>query len=537
MTIHTHTLTRRQYCDVELLLNGGFYPLTGFLSEENYYSVLYHHRLIDQSLWPMPIVLDVSENAAEKISQGDCLILCDEEGIMIASLHVTDIWKPDKKHEAELLFQTQNQKHPGVSYLFHQMGDIYLGGPLTLINQPQHFNFLELRHTPETLKNHFYQHKIERIVGFQTRNPMHRAHYELTKRAASLVDAFILIHPSVGETKPGDIDPDTRIKCYQQMMSYYQKNTAMLSLLPLAMRMAGPREALWHALIRQNYGCTHFIIGRDHASPGIEFYGDDAAKTLTQKFCDELSIKLLYFDEMCYVKNRNAYLFQSEINTDDRVEKISGTALKCLLEQQQKIPDWLFFPDIVAILQKKYRSKSQAGFTLFLTGLSGSGKSTLAKALHHKLTELTERTISILDGDIFRNAFSPTLGFQKTDRNENIKRIGIIASEITKHHGIAICALIAPYHEAREWVRNRVMAYGGYLEVYVATPLSICEARDPKGLYQKARKKEITNFTGIDDPYEKPMNPELIIDTSILSVEKSVTIIIGKLRELCYLKC
>ena len=537
--MYFHTLTRRQFCDLTLILNGGFYPLTGFLSQADYECVLSSCRLKNNIIWPIPIILDVNESIADNLLVNQSIFLRDQENNLIATMIITDIWKPNQLQEAETIYGTQSNLHPGVCYLLNHTESIYIGGPVTLIQFPLHIPFYALQHSPAFLKDLFLKNKIERVVGFQTRNPMHRAHVELTKRVAAMIDAHILLHPTVGETKPGDVDCVTRVKCYQQIMKYYKPHAATLSVIPLSMRMAGPREALWHALIRKNYGCTHFIIGRDHAEPSDgndkNFYSPYAAQDFTNQFSDEINIKISCCEVMHYVKSKNCYLFSSEIekNTDD-IEMISGRALKNLLHARAEIPLWFSYPEVITILQKIYLPKNKQGLTLFFTGLPGSGKSTLAHAMMDQLQAVTDRTLSLLDGDIFRQISDNRLGFSKRDRDENVKRIGLMATEITKHQGIVICALIAPYAATRQWVRNHVTAYGGFIEIYVSTPIDVCEARDPKGHYAKARLNELKNFTGIDDPYDVPTHPELIIDTSSQSLQNCVQTLMHAIAQMGY---
>ena len=545
-TKQSYTLTPRQLCDLELILNAGFQPLDGFLTQKDYINVLDKCRLANNSIWPMPITLDVNDKLAKSLLINTKLALRDEEGLVIANMIVTDIWQPDKKFEAEKVFGTTDIAHPAVNYLFNFSGDYYLGGPVELVNMPRHYDFTEYRRSPADTKKYFAQNNLKQVVGFQTRNPMHRAHQELTLRAARKINGHVLIHPVVGITKPGDIDHFTRVKCYKKLLGHYPANMASLSLLPLAMRMGGPREALWHALIRRNYGCTHFIIGRDHAGPdkdsnGNDFYSPYEAQDFVAQYAGEIGIEIIPFEEMLFVKNKKDYLTQSEIDADlsiniNDIAKISGTEFRRRIQTGEKIPHWFSYPEIINEIRKTHPAKHLRGLTIFFTGLSGAGKSTLANALLVKLMELTDRSVTLLDGDIVRNRLlSNKLGFSKEDRDINIKRIGFVAAEITKHRGIAICAPIAPYEEARQMVRQMVNANGGFIEVYVSTPLNTCEQRDPKGLYKKVRAGEIKNFTGVDDPYEPPSNPELSINTTGREVRECVTQIVEALENQGYL--
>ncbi len=538
--MHKYTLSDRHLCDIELLLNGGFAPLTGFMNQADYDAVVTSMRLTDGSVWPMPINLDVTSSVAESWSVGDVVLLQDKESLPIAELTIESLWEPDKTLECQYVFGSTDTAHPGVNYVLNYAGSVYVGGSLKQINLPKHYDFNHLRATPSAIKQYLTDNKITKLVGFQTRNPMHRAHQELTLRAAQSVGASVLIHPVVGMTKPGDIDYVTRVRCYQKLLQYYPEGQAMLSLLPLAMRMAGPREALWHALIRKNYGCTHFIVGRDHAGPGKDsqgndFYGPYDAQELVKTYESEVGIEMVPFQEMVFVEETQQYSPVSDLTEDQTPLRISGTEFRHRLRTDQSIPSWFSYPEIIEELRQSYPAKDKQGFTLFFTGLSGSGKSTIANALLIRLRELTHRTITLLDGDIVRTHLSSELGFSKEHRDLNIQRIGYVASEITKHRGIAICAPIAPYASTRARVKELVQPSGGFIEIHVSTSLAICEARDPKGLYKKARAGEIKQFTGIDDPYEKPENADLVLDTEKLTVEDSVNTIMQFLANSGYL--
>lgn len=534
-------LTPRQRCDLEMLLIGAFDPLKGFISQADYESVLSDMRLADGTLWPTPITLDVTDQFANDVSLGNQIGLYNTDNTLLATMTITDKWQPDKKREALGFLGTTDITHPSVNYLFNKTGNWYLGGPVKLVNFPAHYDFLEIRHTPESLKNFFQQLGWEKIVAFQTRNPMHRAHMELTLRAAKQINGNLLIHPVVGLTKPGDVDYLARVRCYRKLLQYYPANTATLSLLPLAMRMAGPKEALWHAIIRKNYGCTHFIVGRDHAGPGKDasgkpFYHPYAAQELTQQHQDEIGIQILPFQEMIYVKERQKYVAINEVKENETAMSISGTEFRDALLNDKTIPEWFSYPEVVNILRKMYPPLHRKGLTVFFTGLSGAGKTTIASALQAKLVSEIEKNVSILDGDEIRPILSKGLGFSREDRNTNVERIGFVASEITKAGGIALCAVIAPYREARQKNRDLISQYGGYVEVYVATPIDECEKRDTKGFYKKARQGEMKGFTGVDDPYEIPENADIVIDTSTTSLKDAVEIVFGYLQRNGYIK-
>jgi len=523
-------VTGRQLCDLELILNGGFSPLEGFMGRESYERVLDDMRLSDGTLWPMPITLDVPAELAGTLSAGDTLALRDPEGVMVAALHVEDVWTPDREREAEAVFGSSTgaalEEHPAVRYLMERAHPVYVGGRVEGLQHPVHYDFRMLRLTPAETRTRFARLGWRKVVAFQTRNPMHRAHQELTLRAAKEVGASLLIHPVVGMTKPGDVDHYTRVRCYQALLPTYPKNTAMLSLLPLAMRMGGPREALWHAIIRKNYGCTHLIVGRDHAGPGSDragtpFYGPYDAQELLQEQQDELGIRMVPFKLMVYAPEHGTYYPADEVPDGVETVNISGTEQRRRLQLGIELPSWFTFPDVEKELRKSSPPRHRQGFTVFFTGLSGAGKSTIANALMVKLLEMGGRPVTLLDGDIVRRHLSSELGFSKEHRDINIRRIGFVASEITKNGGIAICAPIAPYDAVRQEVRAMIQPLGGYVLVHVSTPLEVCEQRDRKGLYAKARAGIIKGFTGISDPYEEPTDAELVIDTTGISPEEA----------------
>jgi len=523
------TLSDRQVCDLELILNGAFSPIKGFMNKQDYDSVLKNMRLENGELWPMPINLDLNKKTIEayNIKTKSKLSLRDKEGFLIAIITVNDIWKVDKSNEANCIYSSNDKNHPGVNYLYNKINDYYIGGSLEQVQLPHHYDYQLLRHTPKELKEQFKKSGWKKIVAFQTRNPMHKAHKEIAFNAAIENNANLLIHPVVGPTKPGDVDHYTRVRCYQKILKYFPEGTTSLSLLPLAMRMAGPREALWHAIIRKNYGCTHIIIGRDHAGPGNDkngspYYGAYDAQNLLIKHEDEIGIKMVPFKMMVYVEDDDQYMQIDTVPENKKSLNISGTELRRKLENGKKIPSWFSYPDIVNELQKVYPIKEKQGFTLFFSGLSGSGKSTIANGVRIKLLEHGKRRVTLLDGDIVRTHLSSELGFSKEHREINVKRIGYVASEITKNGGIALCAPIAPFSESRKTNRKLINQYGNYIQIYVSTPLEECEKRDVKGLYAKARAGELKGFTGIDDPYEAPENCELVIDTTNITPEEAV---------------
>lgn len=495
----------RQLCDLELLLNGGFSPLEGFLTRADYESTCASMRLANGILWPIPVTLDIPEALARTIAPGTELALRDPEGVLLAALHVEEVWKPDRLAEAQAVYGTTNPEHPGVGHLLNETNPWYVGGRIEGIALPTHYDFIPLRLTPVELRAEFQRLGWRRTVAFQTRNPLHRAHQEATLRAALEAEAHLLLHPVVGMTKAGDVDHYTRVRCYQAILNRYPPHTVKLALLPLAMRMAGPREALWHAIIRKNYGCSHFIVGGDHAGPGNDssgrpFYDPHAAYKLLRRYEEEIGVKMI---------------------PGTRPLAMSETELRRRLALGRELPSWFTFPEVAQELQRRYPPRHRQGFCVFFTGLSGSGKSTLARILQVKLLEHGGRSVTLLDGDLVRKHLSSELGFSKEHRDINIRRIGFVASEIVKNGGIALCAPIAPYDRVRKEVRALIEPWGGFVLVYLSTPLHVCEERDRKGLYVKARAGLIPSFTGISDPYESPADADVVIDTGNMNPEES----------------
>ena len=534
------TLNDRQICDLELMLNGGFEPLNGFLGKRDFESVINDLRLENGALWPIPITLDVSSEFAELLSNGDSITLKDKEGFSLAIMEISDIWEPDRAKEATLVFGTNDDKHPGVNHLLNESNPIYIGGNLKCIDLPHHYDYKNLRHSPKALKKKFQEMGWNKIVAFQTRNPLHRAHVEMTLKAIKELDANLLIHPVVGMTKPGDVDHYTRVRCYNHVLDRYPDNSAILSLLPLAMRMGGPREALLHAIIRKNYGCTHLIVGRDHAGPGNDkngkpFYGPYDAQNIIEKYKDEIGIQMVPFKFLVYLPDQDSYKPIDEVPDGVNYKTISGSELRKHLDEGTNIPEWFTYKEVAKELQRSNPPKEKRGFTIFFTGLSGSGKSTLANGLMVKLLENGNRPVTLLDGDIVRTHLSSELGFSKEHRSLNVRRIGFVASEITKNKGIAICAPIAPYKKDRRSNRDLISKLGGYIEIHVSTSIEKCEERDAKGLYKLAREGVIKEFTGISDPYEAPENAEIVIDSSGIKPEKLVDKIYNQIHKLGYI--
>ena len=534
------SLSERQLSDLELMMNGAFSPLQGFMTQTDYEAVLDRMRLHDGTLWPMPVCLDLSEVETSMLEPGQSVALRDPEGFMLGVMHIDEIWPIDKNREAQAIYGTKDTVHPGVDYLFHHMGSHYIGGHIEGVNMPLHFDFKNIRFTPHEVRAACTKLGWRRMVGFQTRSPLHRAQFEMTLRGMRSAKANLLLQPVVGATKPGYIDYYTRVRCYQAASDHYPPNMMLLALLPLAMRMAGPREALWHALINKNFGCTHFIVGRDYAGPGNKkagepFYAPYAAQELLMVFQEEIGIQMIPFEEMVFIPEKAQYALRGDLRDDEEHKNLSGTELLDLVRSGREIPEWFTFPEVIEELRRAYPPRTRQGFTVFLTGLSGSGKSTIAKVLQSRFLEMGDRPVTLLDGDIVRRHLSSELGFSKEHRDVNVRRIGFVASEITKNRGIAICAPIAPYALSRRQIREMIEQYGGFIEVYVATPLDVCEQRDRKGIYAKARAGLIKGFTGLDDPYEEPEFCEVRVDTTEMTPDEAAQDVLLELQRQGYI--
>ncbi|MBU1195783.1 MAG: bifunctional sulfate adenylyltransferase/adenylylsulfate kinase [Proteobacteria bacterium] len=519
-------LNDRQICDFELLTTGVFAPLSGFMKQIDYESVLDRMRLESGQLWPIPICLDVPERLAATLELGQSVTLRDPEGFLLGILNIEDIWPVDKEKEALAVYNTLDLKHPGVDYLFNRSGKFYIGGEIQALNLPIHPDFKQIRKTPTEVKDTFAKLGWKKIVGFQTRQPIHRPQFEMTIQAMQQAKANLLLLPITGVPRPGDFDHFTRMRCYQKVATHYPPDSHILNLLPLAMRMAGPREAVLHMIIGKNYGCTHFVIGHNHASPGNDtantpFYKYDDALQVSSSAAQELEMETITFEEMVYLPFEDEYKIASQVPENMDTISFSGTDIQKRIRSGKKVPDWASFPEVIQELQKSYPPPSKQGFTIFCTGLSGAGKSTIAKLLYSKFLEIGTRPVTLLDGDIVRRNLSSELNFSKEHRDINVQRIGFVASEITKNRGIAICAPIAPYEKTRARIRESIEAYGGFFEVHVSTPISECEKRDRKGMYAKARAGLLKGFTGVDDPYEDPANPELKINTTDLTPDEA----------------
>ena len=520
------TLNDRQICDFELLATGVFSPLKGFMKQIDYESVLDRMRLEKGELWPVPICLDIPESLAATLETGQSVALRNPEGFLLGIINIEDIWPLDMEKEALAIYKTLDKTHPGVDYLYNKSGKYYIGGEVQALNLPIHPDFKQIRNTPAEVQKIFSKLGWKRIVGFQTRQPIHRPQFEMTIQAMQKARANLLLLPIAGVTKPGDFDHFTRMRCYQKVAAHYPPDSYVLNLLPLAMRMAGPREAILHMIIGKNFGCTHFVIGHDHASPGNgssnkPFYKYDEAIKLAHNAIKEIGVEIITFEEMVYLPFEDEYKIANKVPKNTDTISFTGTDIQKRIRSGKKIPDWATFPEVIHELQKSYPPPAKQGLTIFCTGLSGAGKSTIANILYSKFLEIGTRPVTLLDGDIVRRNLSSELNFSKEHRDINVKRIGFVAAEITKNRGIAICAPIAPYEKTRAQIRESIEAHGGFFEIHVSTPIAECEKRDRKGMYAKARAGLLKGFTGVDDPYEDPSSPELKIDTTSLTPEEA----------------
>ncbi len=520
------TLEDSHMCDLELIATGAFSPLEGFMVRADYEAVIDRMRLQDGTLWPIPVCLDVGETKARNLEAGQSAALRDPEGFLLAIMHIEDIWAVDKAKEMRQIYQTTNKAHPGVAHLTQQTKDFYIGGKVEVISLPLHYDFRQLRLSPREVRREFNKLGWRRVVGFQTSRVIHRPQFELTIQAMREAKANILLLPVVGVTRTEDFDYYTRVRCYREVLRQYPPETHLLSLLPHFMRYAGSREAILNAIVAKNYGCTHFVVGHNHAnhvepenkkgSADRQVYID-----LIDEVSKDLGVSVLHFDEMVYLPFEDEHRLKDEVEKGTKTISMSGNDIRSRIRSGRKVPGWASFPEVLDELRKAYPPPSKQGFTLFFTGLSGAGKSTIAKVVFSKMLEIGKRPVTLLDGDIVRQNLSSELSFSKEHRDINVRRIGFVATEITKNRGIAICAPIAPYEHTRSEIRRAIEAHGGFVEIHVATPLQECEKRDRKGMYAKARAGLIKGYTGIDDPYEVPKAPELSIDTTGITPDEA----------------
>lgn len=528
-------LHQRQLCDLEMLMSGGFSPLRGYMNRGDYRHVLDSMHLADGTFWPIPVTLDIDAKTAGSLALGQRVALRDPEGLLLAILTVEEVWEADKAYEMKALYGDAGASASVSAYLPQQTATHYVGGSLEGVSLPVHYDYPALRLSPAELRDFFSRRGWSSIIAFQACNPLHRLDHEVAVRIAREHEANLLIHPVIGMASPENLDYYNRIRSYQAVMPHFPALTTTLALLPLAERGAGMREILWHAIIHRNYGCSHFIVGNNGADSADGANSGDTRRfselrSLASEYEDTVGVKIIPMPRMVYVEDFSQYMPHDEVPQGARIVNLSDAEFQRRLDKELDIPDWYSYPEAIKEFRRSYPARNRQGFTVFFTGLSGAGKSSIAKVLLSKLLEIGSRQVTLLDGDLIRKHLSSELGFSKEHRDLNVCRIGYVASEITKHRGIAICAPIAPYRATRRTVRSMIEPYGGFFEVYVATPLEICETRDRKGLYAKARAGLIKEFTGINDPYETPEAAELCIDTSEFTQEEAVQRILLRLE-------
>jgi sulfate adenylyltransferase len=532
-------LNKQQLSDLELLLNGGFSPLRSFMNQADYNSVLDNMCLADGTFWPIPVTLDAPDSIAQQLAPGSRLALRDPEGVMLAVITVTELWQPDRTVEAQALFNSANPAHPDIAHLLKRQGQFAISGELEGLSLPSRHDFPALHLTPKELRESFAQRGWHHVIAFQTRQPLHRAQYDFLLRSATTYKANLLIHPIIGDMEPNHPDYFTLIRCYQAIMPRFSASNTALSLLPLYPRNSSLREFFLRSIVQRNYGCSHLIIDNEHVgnmrSHDTNLFQEYSSPINSDKH-DTIGIKLIPFPQMGYVEEQAQHLPMEEAHEGTFNTNLTHSELKHHLVEGLSIPEWFSFPEILHELRIAHPTRDKQGLTIFFTGLSGAGKSTLAKVLMIRLLEMGKKNVTLLDGDIVRKHLSSELGFSREHRDLNVRRIGFVASEITKNSGIAICAPIAPYHTTRQDVRAMIEPLGGFFEIHVATPLHICEGRDRKGLYAKARAGIVKEFTGISDPYDLPENPELTIDTTNISVDEAVQEILLKLKHEKYVQ-
>lgn len=534
-------LNPQQICDLELLLNGGFSPLSGYMGQIDFDAVCRNMRLQGGTMWPVPITLDISDDLADRLIPGKQLALRDREGVMLAAMTVAEVWEPDRSAELVALFGDDDRRRPEVRRYAETRSRFAAAGPVEGVQLPVHYDYRELRLTPAELRRKFARLGWRRILAFQTHQTMHRVQQVLTERSAQEIAANLLLHPVVGHSRPGDPDHYTRVRCYLALLDHYPRDMARLSLLPLASRHAGTREAVLQAIVHKNHGCSHFMVepgtgGSILEVSGAPAYDPEEARAFIEEHTNELEVVMVPYREMVYAEQQKDFVALAEVSDGVRVASTTGAEVRDRLAAGRELPGWFTFPEVERELRQRHPPRHSQGFTVFFTGLSGAGKSTIANALRVKLMELGGRGVTLLDGDLVRKNLSSELGFSREHRDLNVHRIGFVAAEITRAGGVAICAPIAPYDEVRREVRSMIEPWGGFILVQVATPLEVCEARDRKGMYAKARAGIIKGFTGIDDPYEPPENAEIVVDTSKTSVDDAIQEIIAYLEREGYLR-
>lgn len=531
-------LNKEQIADVKNIAFGVYSPLTGFLKKNDFEKVVKEMRLSTGIVWPIPIVLDITKEQAEELKNEKYILLINEQKKPIALLQEPEFYQYNKEETAQAVFGATDKNHPGVANLY-QMKDILLGGEIKLIDDAKDI-FPEYNFTPQETRNIFKNKDWQTITAFQTRNVPHRGHEFLQKQALQQTDG-LFVQPVIGEKKLADFKDEFILGAYRLLLdNFYPKNKTLLGVLPLKMRYAGPREAVLHALIRKNFGCTHFVVGRDHAGVG-DYYGPFEAQEIFNKFTpEEIGITILKLPKVIWCPACYEFVFENSCPHHSEVKiSFSGTFLREKIEKRELVPPYFMRPEVYHLLshsinpltddmyQKHNSQNNQKGFVLWFTGLPCSGKSTAANAVYNHLKE-KGITVERLDGDIVRKSLTKDLGFTKEDRDENIRRVSFVASALSKNGIGVVASFISPYRRQRHGVRQESK---NYIEIFCKCPLEVCEQRDVKGMYAKAKRGEIENFTGISDPYEEPENPEITLKTDQEAAKKSVQRIIDYLAK------
>lgn len=502
-----------QLAELALILNGAFQPLQGYMAEADYDSVLRALRLANGRCFPLPVALDLDMTTARTMETGKRIALRDGEGVAFAVLTVENVWRKDTARESQIL---------GVDDDTDRRGSYYVGGKVEGIRLPAHPFFAQLRPTPAALQQRIQERGFNRVLGVESAGAIHRHEHEIVTAAAAELDAAILLNPAIGTPDPDNQAQVVMIKCLLAVLPYFPPRTTLLALLDYPARKAGLREFLMQAILRKRCGATHFIM-RDITQRMID---SDAR---LQSCLGEIEMEAVAWPERSLSSTGRGIAGAPRAERTDK--QFDPVQLVENLRRGEDLPEGYTFPQVATVLEAHYRPLKRSGFTLFFTGLSGSGKSTIAKIVQARVAERDPRPVTLLDGDIVRRKFSKGLGFSKQDRDTNVRRIGAAAADITKGGGIAICCPIAPYAETRKAVRGMIEPHGAMIEIHVATPIDVCERRDPKGLYKKAREGRIQNFTGVDDPYEQPVSPDVRIDASEGSPDCAANLVIAYMEE------
>jgi sulfate adenylyltransferase len=530
-------LSPRSLSDLELLATGALSPLDRFMGRADYLRVVEDMRLDSGLVFPIPVTLPVGDTPG--LREGAEVALRTPHNDVVALMRIEEMWAWDLAREARHVLGTTDVRHPVVTEM-HGWGRTCVSGPLTVLSLPKHHDFSDLRHTPGEVRAALAARGSGRMVAFEASHPLHRADEEMTKRAAGQIGGTLLIHPAVGLNQPGDVEYYARVRSYRLLIArHYDPSRTLLNLVPLATRMAGPREALWHAIVHRNHGATHLIVGRDYADPAVGaggqlFYGPHEAQAQLERHEGELGVTMVPAGDLVYLPREDRYEETSRVPAGVETATLSAAEVRDdYLAKGRPLPAWFTRPETAVILSQVSPPRASQGFCLWFTGLSGAGKSSIAEAVMVMLLE-RGRAVTVLDGDVVRTHLSRGLGFSKEDRDTNIRRIGFVAMEIVRHNGAVICAAVSPYEATRNECRAMV-GNDRFVLVHVDTPIEVCEQRDTKGMYARARRGEIRGFTGIDDPYERPANPDMVLTTTECTPEDNARAVVAHLVKLGFL--